>query len=115
MSEIVEANEVPKARESTVMHEVGNNLGHFLVECPGCKMFHCVNTVTEGRPKWTWNGDMEKPTFSPSLLVTYNYGVNNVDVVCHSFIVDGVWQFLGDCTHELAGQNVPMVPMGTFD
>lgn len=30
---------------------------------------------------------------------------------CHSFIVNGQWQFLGDCAHALAGQTVPMVPV----
>lgn len=33
-------------------------------------------------------------------------------MVCHCFIVAGQWQFLGDCTHELAGQTVdlPLLP-----
>lgn len=30
---------------------------------------------------------------------------------CHSFLRDGVWDFLGDCAHALAGQKVPMVPV----
>lgn len=29
---------------------------------------------------------------------------------CHSFVVDGQMQFLGDCTHALAGQTVPIPP-----
>ncbi|WP_241754456.1 hypothetical protein [Cupriavidus basilensis] len=28
--------------------------------------------------------------------------------VCHSFVTDGRIQFLGDCTHALAGQTVPL-------
>ena len=31
------------------------------------------------------------------------------DRVCHSFIINGNWQFLGDCWHDLKGQIVPMV------
>jgi hypothetical protein len=31
-----------------------------------------------------------------------------VDHRCHSFVVDGQIQFLGDCTHKLAGQTVPL-------
>lgn len=31
--------------------------------------------------------------------------------VCHSFVVDGVWQYLGDCTHAMADQHVPMVDL----
>ncbi len=30
------------------------------------------------------------------------------DEVCHSFVTDGQIQFLGDCTHKLAGQTVPL-------
>jgi len=28
--------------------------------------------------------------------------------VCHSFVTDGRIQFLGDCTHNLAGQTVDL-------
>lgn len=28
--------------------------------------------------------------------------------VCHTFVTDGKINFLSDCTHELAGQTVPM-------
>lgn len=30
---------------------------------------------------------------------------------CHSFLTGGLWQFLDDCAHALAGQTVPMVPL----
>mgnify|MGYP007013250410 CR=1 FL=1 len=30
--------------------------------------------------------------------------------VCHSFVVDGRMQMLGDCTHALAGQKVDIPP-----
>ncbi|MGC4033677.1 MAG: hypothetical protein QM754_18485 [Tepidisphaeraceae bacterium] len=29
---------------------------------------------------------------------------------CHSFVRDGQIEFLGDCTHELAGKTVPLEP-----
>lgn len=32
-------------------------------------------------------------------------------VCCHSYVKAGRWEFLGDCTHDLAGQTVPMVPL----
>lgn len=83
--------------------------GLFLVYCPGCKISHWINVNKPNRPRWTWNGDREKPTFSPSILVRYPWGDPPVDQRCHSFIRDGQWQFLQDCTHELAGKTVPMV------
>lgn len=78
--------------------------------CPGCENEHGqggmhmlpVNT-TDKSPSWGFNGDMERPTLTPSILTRYGRGQ-----VCHSFLVDGVFQFLGDCTHRFAGQNVPM-------
>ncbi len=56
---------------------------------------------------WSWNGDTEKPTLHPSILTTYQHG----DVLhkCHSFVNDGVIQFLSDCTHDLVGQHLPLV------
>ena len=36
-----------------------------------------------------------------------------VPFVCHSFVVDGRIQFLGDCTHELACQTVDIPDFDT--
>jgi hypothetical protein len=30
---------------------------------------------------------------------------------CHSFLKAGVWEFLTDSAHKLAGQKVPMIPL----
>jgi hypothetical protein len=54
-------------------------------------------------PCWKWNGDVLKPTLSPSLLTWTD------DVRCHSFIREGRIQFLQDCSHELAGQTVDLL------
>ena len=72
--------------------------------CPGCDDAHRIN---DG---WQFDGNIEAPTFSPSILV--NYG-NNPDghKTCHSFLRAGVWEFLGDSTHAFAGQNIPMVDL----
>ena len=73
--------------------------------CPGCKDLHAVNTT------WSFNGDFEKPTVNPSVLVTWKYwSANNgfINNICHSYIKDGMIQFLDDCTHELKGQTVEL-------
>ena len=54
-------------------------------------------------PQWKWNGDTEKPTLQPSMLTCD--GMHT----CHSFVIDGVVQFLSDCTHELRGQSVELL------
>lgn len=35
-------------------------------------------------------------------------GDSRFATVCHSFVTEGRIQFLGDCTHVLAGQAMPM-------
>jgi hypothetical protein len=63
-------------------------------------------------PVWGWNGSLEAPTFSPSLLITWTFrkeehGIDEKNV-CHFFVKEGKVEFLSDCTHALAGKTVPM-------
>lgn len=79
----------------------GEGWDAYMFWCPGCKTNHLFDVRTDGgHPNWTFNGDMERPTFSPSL----HYPTQ----VCHLFLRDGAIQFLGDCTHELAGKTVAL-------
>lgn len=95
-------------------------------DCPGCGMLHQVHVSGNNCPVWSWNGSMERPTLSPSVLVTWDMGdppvtpenfeeyrrnpwpQTKVKKVCHSFVTDGQIQFLCDCTHALAGQTVSL-------
>lgn len=74
-------------------------------QCQGCEMPHRTPVDADG---WTWNGSMDRPTLSPSVLVRFTR--HDAAVVCHSFVREGVVEFLGDCTHALAGQRVAMLP-----
>ena len=82
--------------------------------CPGCARTHYIQHGAEDGPNWSWNGNLEKPTFTPSVLVTYpgkDAGQDGAPpAVCHSFVTDGRIQYLGDCTHVLAGQTVDLPP-----
>jgi hypothetical protein len=62
-----------------------------------------VSDTKGKRPQWDFDGDLEAPTLSPSIKTTPYDGS-----VCHSFLRNGVFEFLGDCTHSLKGQHVPM-------
>lgn len=154
--------------------------------CPGCRCQHRfqVELLKPGwtgrgdgspEPIWEWDGKLDPPTFSPSMLAHgvvhlcegeheiyvceaagaeggfehcdhrhhgYAWRLEDgtlrsfkvyeamppgaVRVVtcgqsphprepaygdCHSFLRAGVWDFLGDSAHDLAGQKVPMVPL----
>ncbi len=85
--------------------------------CPGCGVSHSIQYGAGPGPRWGWNGHAERPTFTPSVLVRTGRAVDPAFVpmdgdppeVCHTFVTDGQIQYLGDCTHALAGQTVPMV------
>ncbi len=85
--------------------------------CQGCESLHKV--WVEGGPpgsNWGWNGNVDRPTFTPSVLVTYPANPDadeefkewRTERRCHTFITDGMVQFLGDCTHALAGQTLAL-------
>lgn len=81
--------------------------GSIFFYCQACKQVHGIKTGQGAGPRWGWNGDHEKPTFTPSVLV--NQGMANPEVpLCHSFVTDGRIQYLSDCTHEMAGQAVEL-------
>ena len=103
------------------MGKISNKLrsvqdGGLMFMCPGCGEMHKVMVGEGSGPRWGYNGNPEAPTFTPSILVTWNepsevpeeFDDESKDVpkVCHSFVTDGRIQFLSDCTHALAGQTV---------
>ena len=88
--------------------------------CPACDVEHNfrVNQVfwdsasSTDKDAWEFNGDYEKPTFSPSMLANKDNWYPDLPL-CHSFVKNGQWEFLADSTHDLAGQTVQMIPITT--
>ena len=71
---------------------------------------HFVQTKGRVDACWKFNGDIFKPTFTPSLLTRIQYtDPNKQDYVCHLFIRDGMLDYLPDCTHPLTGKTIQMV------
>lgn len=87
-------------------HKTDESIESVAFLCPGCGCGHMVHIAPERNPhtgaSWTWNGDMERPTFNPSVLLASG------SPRCHSFVRNGQIEFLSDCTHTLAGQIVPL-------
>lgn len=75
--------------------------------CPGCKENHSVH-IGSGSPSWQWNGSKTAPTFRPSVRV--RWGSQPGAKTCHFYVKEGTIQYLGDCTHELKGKTVDMIP-----
>lgn len=84
-------------------------------ECPGCEGVHGIAIGDGAGPRWGFNGNVDQPTFTPSIKVTCDWGDPPKHMVCHSFVTDGKIQFLADCTHELAGQTVDLPDWDTYD
>lgn len=97
--------------------------------CPGCEETHMISVFPDpsrpGASLWGYNGNPDAPTFTPSILVKCGHYArgggpgkcwcDNPDpdghfrcYQCHSFVTDGLIQFLGDSTHALSGQAVPL-------
>lgn len=87
--------------------------GRWLFHCPGCGSAHFFDS------RWTFNGDVEKPTFRASLLIHHAMHARHAEdgtvetferPRCHSFVTDGNIEFLADSTHALSGKTVPLPP-----
>ena len=86
--------------------------------CVGCDTNHrFVTKNPEGGsgPCWTVDGNMDKPTFSPSLLCNRDLTPEHKAAGghrCHLFLRAGMLQYLNDCTHDLSGKTVPVECLG---
>lgn len=103
-----------EARGKKLREAVERNLQHpdqdqhyaWLWWCPACGAPHQCDK------RWTFDGNMERPTFAPSVLVTADWTHEakrrGSPDRCHTFVRAGQIQFLSDCTHKLAGQTVDL-------
>lgn len=126
-----------------------SNDGGLTYWCQGCQQPHVIwiegEQPQDGRPRWKWNRDVDKPVFTPSVVVrSYRYpqpyepdtnpehaeirvkfeqaGKEGHEWMmnhpkwgrrCHTFVGcngahPGEVIFLSDCTHDLAGQVLPL-------
>lgn len=105
--------------------------GHY---CPGCQSGHEISVEVKNHSgaQWTFNGNVERPVFSPSINMRWGSYADpkceHKGGVCHCFIRDGraddqgrcgadmtgktVIDFCGDSTHALAGKvaELPDLP-----
>ena len=87
---------VPRKRDGVIT-------GYY-IWCVACKHAHVYEV-----PGWSFNGNLEKPSFTPSLLEFYTKpGTNQRIITCHFFVTDGIIKYCGDCPHELNCQNLPL-------
>lgn len=95
--------------------------GHYFHWCPACEEMHPLPD------SWTFNGNVDKPTFTPSFKQMGKRTVNvngrwtgdwvrdangnPVDGTCHYIITNGLIQFCSDSWHKrsdiIAMPNIP--------
>lgn len=107
---------------SSTLRRIQGGFAHW---CPGCSEMH---KLPDG---WTFDGNLEKPTFRPSfkhsgILRVFVDGTGEwvrdadgkpIPFICHYHLSAGQLQFCGDSTHALAGKTValPFLPKGLTD
>lgn len=99
-----------------------------IFQCPACGNCHQFHIAPAKNPltgaSWTFNGDVKKPTFSPSVLIRAHHSSTvarppwnsvgwqgsamNWTYICHSHVADGKITFCADSTHPLAGKTVEL-------
>lgn len=78
--------------------------------CPGCGEMHVIYVAkaSASGARWAFDGDLIRPTFTPSVRIEWagGWGEQRVPRVCHYFLREGRMQFLGDTTHSLRNRTV---------
>jgi hypothetical protein len=111
-----------------IKHVVSGDGAHYgyRFECPGCGRPHVIPTKPHERG-WDFDGNGDRPTFSPSILVHEVRIPQDADPArvlppfkpgdvytprCHSFVRAGRIEFCSDSGHALAGKTVdlPEIP-----
>ena len=101
---------------SNILCRMDNYRSHCIFHwCPACNELHpfAIDKPFYNGAIWSWNGNVEKPTFSPSMNITDGpYPENGRIERCHYFIKEGRIEYLNDCTHEFKGKTIdlPTIP-----
>jgi hypothetical protein len=97
--------------DSVVREFLDQNKKHhsWSIFCPACQCCHGFDN------RWKFNGNMDKPTFTPSMLVHENKDYREVSKSkhghrCHSFVANGEIKYLDDCTHDMKNTTVKLEP-----
>lgn len=98
-----------KVVDNQQIHCSADEATHLIIRMPSDEGLLCLPVTTKGSrkdaPCWTWNGNEDKPSLKPSVLINREHK----KFICHSFITDGQAIFLSDCTHDMANETVDLL------
>jgi hypothetical protein len=104
---------------SQISPKLRRGAGIYVFYCPGCKEAHSYRVdmpdhLVKDRPCWTFNGNVDSPSFTPSLRLFVRLEGGGEKTLCHLFVTDGKIIYCGDCDHELNGQTVDLPDLPDF-
>ena len=82
--------------------------------CPACDFTHGFRVDLDGHGQyepdklWTFDGNWDEPTFHPSMFSNADFWATPHHPSCHSFLQQGYWHYLSDCSHSMANLIVPV-------
>ena len=84
----------------------GGSVEGWVFHCPGCDCGHVFYTT--GPITWEFNGNLESPSFTPSLLNTCENHPDPKQRRCHLVMTEGKIHYCPDCSHDLVGQIIDL-------
>jgi hypothetical protein len=84
----------------------------WMIKCPNCG-WHEYPKVGRPQATWSFNGNLQSPTFSPSMNEGLNqpgphFNPEHPSRRCHFTVTNGQIKFHDDCTHGFKGQTLPL-------
>ena len=90
---------------------------YYLHWCQGCGHTHTYPVGGAYTTNWTYDGSIEAPSFSPSMLIYIPERKLEDGTVlpqktrCHYYVTAGKILYQGDCPHEYSGKTLPLAPI----
>lgn len=105
--------EISPVLRSVVSPKGVTGIAHWCPACDDSHEFALSGKNTSGA-QWQWDGNVVWPTCSPSMNIRINtpdmvgYNASAGTSICHYFLRAGVIEYLGDCSHAMRNQKVPL-------
>ena len=78
-------------------------------QCPACDSQHGIR-IEGPEPRWGWNGSVEAPTLTPSVLSYIPKNDGTRETLCHHHLTDGRVVVCGD-SPKRPNETLPLPPL----